>query len=249
MTRSPSSFSVRGLVICVRWSVGFLPASSVCSRVAGVLSLVLVCAVAAAALLPCASCPRQIFSPPLLLIADLAFAGADARAACWLLVIICAADGAADGAAAALAAAALSSGHYDVVPAGSEAQWTTDPWTMSIKNGFIYGRGVSDDKGPLVASIFAAAKLKREGKLCMDVVFLVEGAEESGIGRVARGLDHVVSENLRWFRKPSVRVRSEVQWSRVREEVTEVSGVHGAVVPEGACMCGQSGRIHGESHT
>ena len=66
------------------------------------------------------------------------------------------------------------------------------------------GRGVTDDKGPLVASIFAAAKLKRENKLCMDVVFLVEGAEESGIGRSHRGLDQVVADNRHWFRSPSV---------------------------------------------
>ena len=66
------------------------------------------------------------------------------------------------------------------------------------------GRGVTDDKGPLIASIFAAAKLKREDKLNMDIVFLIEGAEESGIGMAARGLDKVIATNRHWFRNPAV---------------------------------------------
>lgn len=111
-----------------------------------------------------------------------------------------------------------------MVAAGDTQAWNSDPWTLSIKNGYIYGqyspecfwhttqsltfgltgRGVTDDKGPLVASIFAAAKLRRENKLQTNVIFLVEGAEESGIGMKARGLDQVVAENEHWFQQPSV---------------------------------------------
>lgn len=36
-------------------------------------------------------------------------------------------------------------------------------------------------------------------------MFLIEGAEESGIGMSARGLDRVVADNRHWFRNPSVR--------------------------------------------
>jgi len=35
--------------------------------------------------------------------------------------------------------------HYDVVAAGKG--WSTDPWTMVAKDGYFYGRGVSDNKG------------------------------------------------------------------------------------------------------
>jgi di- and tripeptidase len=44
----------------------------------------------------------------------------------------------------------------------------------------LYGRGVSDDKGPVLAMACAAANLLRQRQLGVDVVFLIEGEEESG---------------------------------------------------------------------
>lgn len=44
-------------------------------------------------------------------------------------------------------------GHLDVVPAGNG--WSTDPFTAVIKDDKVYGRGTSDDKGPMVAALFA----------------------------------------------------------------------------------------------
>ena len=41
--------------------------------------------------------------------------------------------------------------HLDVVPAGEG--WDTDPYTVVEKDGMIFGRGVSDDKGPAVAAL------------------------------------------------------------------------------------------------
>ena len=43
--------------------------------------------------------------------------------------------------------------HLDVVPAGEG--WDTDPYTVVEKDGVIFGRGVSDDKGPAVAALYA----------------------------------------------------------------------------------------------
>ena len=60
-------------------------------------------------------------------------------------------------------------------------------------------------QGPLVASILAAAQLKRENKLKTNVVFLIEGGEESGTGMKERGLEAIVQQNLHWF--PNVAVR------------------------------------------
>ena len=45
-------------------------------------------------------------------------------------------------------------GHVDVVPAGSG--WSFDPYSLSKKDGYLIGRGVIDDKGPLLACIYAA---------------------------------------------------------------------------------------------
>lgn len=46
----------------------------------------------------------------------------------------------------------------------------------------MYGRGVTDNKGPILAIASAASMLLRDRKLNVDLVFLVEGEEESGSG-------------------------------------------------------------------
>ena len=51
--------------------------------------------------------------------------------------------------------------HIDVVPAGPG--WNTDPFTCTRREGWLLGRGVIDDKGPAVLSLYAGAFLKRLG--------------------------------------------------------------------------------------
>ncbi|KAF8921560.1 hypothetical protein CPB85DRAFT_1271425 [Mucidula mucida] len=70
-------------------------------------------------------------------------------------------------------------GHYDVMPAPSDG-WTSDPFVMTGKNGYLYGRGTTDNKGPIIAVAFAAAALLSSRQLAVDLVFLIEGEEESG---------------------------------------------------------------------
>lgn len=72
-------------------------------------------------------------------------------------------------------------GHYDVVSADTNQQkWKSDPYQLTSINGFLYGRGVSDNKGPILASLYAAADLARTKALRCNVIFLIEGEEESG---------------------------------------------------------------------
>ena len=52
-------------------------------------------------------------------------------------------------------------GHLDVVPAGEG--WNTDPYTLTKKDGKLYGRGTSDDKGAVAASIEAMKQIKESG--------------------------------------------------------------------------------------
>ena len=47
-------------------------------------------------------------------------------------------------------------------------------------NGYLYGRGVTDNKGPILAMACAASDLLRKRLLACDVVFLIEGEEEAG---------------------------------------------------------------------
>lgn len=69
--------------------------------------------------------------------------------------------------------------HADVVPAGDG--WIDPPFKMVEKKGILYGRGVSDDKGPLLATYYALKALRDEGLLGgYEIRFLVGGNEESG---------------------------------------------------------------------
>lgn len=72
-------------------------------------------------------------------------------------------------------------GHYDVVDAARESSsWETDPFSLHAKDGNLYGRGVSDNKGPVLAAMYAVAELTKNEQLSTDVVFLIEGEEECG---------------------------------------------------------------------
>ena len=71
-------------------------------------------------------------------------------------------------------------GHLDVVPVDNG--WATDPFVMTDKgDGFLYGRGTSDDKGPVVASLYALKALKDEGlKPKMNIRLVLGLDEETG---------------------------------------------------------------------
>lgn len=81
-------------------------------------------------------------------------------------------------------------GHYDVQPEDPLDQWDTPPFAPSLRDGYIYARGASDDKGQLFAHIKAVESLlKGTGELPCEVVFLVEGEEESGGDALAKYLE------------------------------------------------------------
>ena len=83
-------------------------------------------------------------------------------------------------------------GHYDVIAAENEhKKWITDPFDMQGINGYLYGRGVSDNKGPVLAALFAVADLVAGQNLTSDIVFLIEGEEECG----SRGFQETIQKN------------------------------------------------------
>ena len=72
-------------------------------------------------------------------------------------------------------------GHYDVQPPDPLEKWYSPPFTPTVREGRLYGRGVSDDKGPMLIPIaVAGAFLAEEGGLPLNVKFLFEGEEEVG---------------------------------------------------------------------
>lgn len=70
--------------------------------------------------------------------------------------------------------------HYDVQPAEPLEQWTTPAFEPSIRDGKLYARGVADNKGNLMLRMQAIeAWLATQGDLPLQLVFVVEGEEES----------------------------------------------------------------------
>ncbi|HEU5115723.1 MAG TPA: M20/M25/M40 family metallo-hydrolase, partial [Isosphaeraceae bacterium] len=72
-------------------------------------------------------------------------------------------------------------GHYDVQPAEPLEPWNSDPFEPVERNGNLYARGATDDKGQMFTHLKAAeAWLRTLGKLPVNVKFLIEGEEEVG---------------------------------------------------------------------
>jgi acetylornithine deacetylase/succinyl-diaminopimelate desuccinylase-like protein len=82
--------------------------------------------------------------------------------------------------------------HYDVQPPDPLEEWESDPFGADIRDGKIYGRGVSDNKGNACARIQAiGTMLKLRKELPLTVKFLIEGEEEIG----SPSLSDFVEEN------------------------------------------------------
>jgi acetylornithine deacetylase/succinyl-diaminopimelate desuccinylase-like protein len=71
--------------------------------------------------------------------------------------------------------------HYDVQPPDPVGKWRTPPWTPTVRDGRLYARGVSDDKGPMLIPIeVAAAFFATAQGLPVNVKCMFEGEEEIG---------------------------------------------------------------------
>ncbi|KAJ2811594.1 hypothetical protein GGI24_006806, partial [Coemansia furcata] len=133
-------------------------------------------------------------------------------------------------------------GHYDVMPAGDDARWASPPFEMTGRDGYVYGRGVSDDKGPVLATLFAVAELHAAGLLRTAVVFCIEGEEEHG----SLGLYETVEAHRALFGVPRLVLLSSSYWlgeatpcltygmrgsirARVRVESSRNADVHSGV--------------------
>jgi acetylornithine deacetylase/succinyl-diaminopimelate desuccinylase-like protein len=76
---------------------------------------------------------------------------------------------------------ALVYGHYDVQPPDPLDQWTSGPFDPTVRNGNLYARGATDDKGQMLTHVKSVeAWLKTVGALPINVKFLIEGEEEVG---------------------------------------------------------------------
>jgi acetylornithine deacetylase/succinyl-diaminopimelate desuccinylase-like protein len=83
-------------------------------------------------------------------------------------------------------------GHYDVQPAEPLEPWLSPPFEPTVRDGNLYARGATDDKGQMLTHLKATeAWLKTTGGLPVNIRFLIEGEEEVG----GAGLEAYVAEN------------------------------------------------------
>lgn len=83
-------------------------------------------------------------------------------------------------------------GHYDVQPVEPLSEWITPPFEPDVRDGKIYARGATDDKGQMLTHVQSvAAWLKAVGELPVNVKLLIEGEEEVG----SRNLDDFIEAN------------------------------------------------------
>jgi acetylornithine deacetylase/succinyl-diaminopimelate desuccinylase-like protein len=87
-------------------------------------------------------------------------------------------------------------GHFDVQPPAPLELWDSDPFEATVRDEWLYARGVADDKGQLWTLLKGAELLAREGKLPVNIRIACDGEEEIGghsivefLERDARGAD------------------------------------------------------------
>lgn len=112
-------------------------------------------------------------------------------------------------------------GHFDTQPVDPIEQWSTPPFEPSIRDGRVYARGASDDKGSMLVAILAVeALLRTAGRLPLNVKFLLEGQEEIGSPEIPAFLeaererfacDMVISaDSLQWSeQQPAILIGSK----------------------------------------
>jgi len=140
-------------------------------------------------------------------------------------------------------------GHYDVKPEGDLSLWKSDPFEPVIRDGRMYGRGVSDNKSQIYMYIKAIQVCRAVfGKLPCNVKFIFEGSEEIG----STGLQEFLRKNRALLKadiclnsdgamhescRPTLKLGTKGMYAPVMEITCanrDVHSMHGPTVPNAA---------------
>eukprot|EP00743_Colponemidia_sp_Colp-15_P009372 GILK01010247.1.p1 GENE.GILK01010247.1~~GILK01010247.1.p1 ORF type:complete len:528 (+),score=111.94 GILK01010247.1:51-1634(+) len=106
-------------------------------------------------------------------------------------------------------------GHYDVQPAAIGDGWDSPPFQLTGRDGYLYGRGVTDDKGPVLAGIFAVKDVIKGnpgGVPPLNFRFIYEGEAENG----SKGFCDTLTRHLEWLGSTDVILVSNNYWIGTR---------------------------------
>ena len=94
----------------------------------------------------------------------------------------------------------MFAGHTDVVPPGDEAEWRHPPFSATVENGEMYGRGAVDMKGGIAAFIAAVARsVAANGRPKGSISLLITGDEEGpALNGTVKLLDWAAKRGERW---------------------------------------------------
>ena len=83
-------------------------------------------------------------------------------------------------------------GHLDIVPVGGD--WTYDPFVLTRKGDYVYGRGTTDDKGPVIEALYAMKLLRDSGVKLNKRVRLIMGCNEETGSKCMKHYNEVAEE-------------------------------------------------------
>ena len=128
-------------------------------------------------------------------------------------------------------------GHLDIVPAGTG--WDTDPFTVTRKGDKVYGRGVSDDKGGVVASLYAMKRVLESGiPLNKRIRVLMGCNEESGSRCMAYYNQHEEPITVGFTPDgdfPGIHGEKGMMGMLARSKSTKIVDIHGGFVSNAVC--------------
>ncbi len=108
-------------------------------------------------------------------------------------------------------------GHYDVQPPDPLDQWISEPFEMQERDGRLYARGISDDKGPTMIALEALRCLKAAyGQFPVNLKILLEGEEETG----SPSLPNILSQNKDLLKADAILSADGARW---RADLTAIN--------------------------
>ncbi|MFC3615670.1 dipeptidase [Lutimaribacter marinistellae] len=134
-------------------------------------------------------------------------------------------------------------GHFDVQPAEPLDLWTSPPFDPEIRDGRLWGRGASDDKGGMFIPILAAEALMAEtGRLPVNVKFLFEGQEEIG----SPDMPPVIAAQRNRLACDMIFSADGLQWSAQEAQIVMgLKGLMGVEITVDGAATDQHSGLHG----